>query len=379
MVGKDWNAILTALPGAHILQTWEWGEIKASYGWVPNHLVWLRDRQGYIELNNQDVASLAAFEPVAAALVLARTIRLAGYPFRVIYVPKGPVLNWESQPLRLQVLNDLANFAKEKQAILLKIDPDLCLGKGFAGGEDAREDSLVRIIVTQLQQSGWQYSSEQIQFKNTVVIELTPSEDKILARMKQKARYNLHLAERKGVVVRVGSMDDLSLLYQMYAETSVRDGFVIRDAAYYRSLWEKFIQAGLAEPLIAEVNGEAVAALILFTFAGKAWYLYGMSRQLHREKMPNYLLQWRAIQRAKIKGCSVYDLWGAPDKFDESDSMWGVYRFKEGLGGEIERHIGAWDFPVRPVLYRLYTRTLPYILDIMRQRGQNRTRQQIGM
>ena len=63
-----------------------------------------------------------------------------------------------------------------------------------------------------------------------------------------------------------------------------------------------------------------------------------MSRNVHREKMPTYLLQWEAMKRAKAKGCTVYDLWGAPEAFDESDSMWGVYRFKEGLGGKSSAH-----------------------------------------
>src|SRR5690606_17626789 len=134
-------------------------------------------------------------------------------------------------------------------------------------------------------------------------------------RMKQKTRYNLRLAERKGVQVRLGSVDDVDLLYSMYAQTSIRDHFVIREAGYYRSLWSSFIQAGMAEPLIAEVEGVPAAALILFRFGHKAWYLYGMSLDLHREKMPNYLLQWEAVRRSKAAGCTVYDLWGAPDEF----------------------------------------------------------------
>ena len=136
----------------------------------------------------------------------------------------------------------------------------------------------------------------------------------------------------------------------MYAETSVRDGFVIRDEGYYRTVWEIFmpkpissqspISNSFREPLIAEVDGEPVAAIFVFYFAGRAYYVYGMSRNAHREKMPTYLLQWEAMKRAKAKGCSVYDLWGAPDVFDESDSMWGVYRFKEGLGGKVVRTLG---------------------------------------
>jgi lipid II:glycine glycyltransferase (peptidoglycan interpeptide bridge formation enzyme) len=164
----------------------------------------------------------------------------------------------------------------------------------------------------------------------------------------------------------------------MYAETSIRDGFVIRDQRYYHVVWEKFIRSGLAQALIAEVDHEPVAGLILFVFAKKAWYLYGMSRQAHREKMPNYLLQWEAICAAKAQGCEIYDLWGAPDEFDERDPMWGVYRFKEGLGGKVVRHIGAWDLPVRPISYKISLQILPKILAVLRQRGIDRTRQQVN-
>jgi len=108
--------------------------------------------------------------------------------------------------------------------------------------------------------------------------------------------------------------------------------FVIRAQEYYLSVWKVFFEAGMLDPLVAEVEGQMVAGLILFYLGKTAWYLYGMSTGQHRDKMPNNLLQWEAMRIAKDKGCQVYDLWGAPDRFDESDSMFGVFRFKEGLG-----------------------------------------------
>ncbi len=174
------------------------------------------------------------------------------------------------------------------------------------------------------------------------------------------------------------------MLYKMYAETSVRDGFVIRDENYYMTVWKLFmsnvqnVQRSTfqpAIPLIAEVDNEPVAAIFLFMFAGRAYYVYGMSRNLHREKMPTYLLQWEAMKRAKANGCSTYDLWGAPEVFDESDSMWGVYRFKEGLGGEVVRTLGAYDFAPSKFWYKLYTEIVPRVLDVMRSRGKERTKQ----
>jgi lipid II:glycine glycyltransferase (peptidoglycan interpeptide bridge formation enzyme) len=208
--------------------------------------------------------------------------------------------------------------------------------------------------------------------------------------MKQKTRYNIRLAEKKGVSLRVGNSEDLPMLYKMYAETSVRDGFVIRDENYYKSVWELFISRGqssivnrksempFTEPLIAEFNNEPVAAIFVFYFAGRAYYVYGMSRDVHREKMPTYLLQWEAMKRAKARGCITYDLWGAPDVFDESDSMWGVYRFKEGLGGKVVRTLGAWDYAPSPLWYKLYSQIIPRVLDVMRSRGKTKTKRSLG-
>jgi lipid II:glycine glycyltransferase (peptidoglycan interpeptide bridge formation enzyme) len=116
----------------------------------------------------------------------------------------------------------------------------------------------------------------------------------------------------------------------------------------------------------------------MFYFAGQAIYLFGMSRDQHREKMPNYLLQWEAMRRAKVLGCKVYNLWGAPDEFDPNDGLWGVFRFKEGLGGYVSRTLGAWDFTPNPILYKMYTEVLPRLMDIMRARGKARTRQSLG-
>ncbi len=103
-----------------------------------------------------------------------------------------------------------------------------------------------------------------------------------------------------------------------------------------------------------------------------------MSDDLHREMMPTYLLQSAAIKIARKLGCEIYDLWGAPDDFNDQDPLWGVYRFKEGLGGEVIRTIGAWDYPVNPILYNLYTRIMPKLLTLMRVRGRMHTLQEVG-
>lgn len=365
MDAQTWNQAIAALPGAHVLQSWQWGQFKAQFGWEPIHRTWT-DAHG---------------RTLAAALVLQRTVTLGGFAarLRVLYVPRGPLLDWSDAGLRERVLDDLQALARQRGAIFIKIDPEVVLGTGVPGAEDAVETAAGQQVTASLAARGWAYSSDQIQFRNTVWLDLNPPEDVWLARMKQKARYNLRLAQKKGVTVRSATQADLGLLYHMYAETAVRDHFTIRSEAYYRALWGQFMQQGLAQALIAEVEGQPVSAVLLFLFAGRAWYLFGMSRPEHREKMPNYLLQWEAMRAAKAAGCLNYDLWGAPEAFNETDSLWGVYRFKEGLGGEVVRTLGAWDYAARPGLYRLYTQTLPRILDWMRRRGNRQTQQSVSL
>jgi lipid II:glycine glycyltransferase (peptidoglycan interpeptide bridge formation enzyme) len=310
---SEWNAIIKDLPGISILQTWEWGAVKSKYGWRPEHYIW-RDQSG-------DVA--------AAALILIKEISVPVLKksVRTIYIPQGPLLDWSNTPLRGKVLDD----------------------------------------IRALEKNGWLYSTQQIQFKNTAWIRLEKSEDDLLAAMKQKTRYNIRLAGRKGVLIREGGIDDLERLYQMYLETSIRDGFIIRPKKYYFDVWSKFIKAKMAVPLIAEVDNEMVAGLLLFHFGNRSWYLYGMSTGKHREKMPNYLLQWEAIRKSKKFGCSIYDLWGAPDNFEKKDRMWGVYRFKQGLGCKVVQRIGAYDYPLNKITYKIINKLIPRFLSITRK------------
>jgi peptidoglycan pentaglycine glycine transferase (the first glycine) len=378
---KLWNSLISNLPNPHFLQTYEWGQVKAKYGWTPLYAVWDADGKWKVENHPNRLPMFSS--PVAAALILKRQILRNGFAARlsILYSPKGPLLDWVNESLRDRVLDDLQNFAKREGAIFLKMDPDIVLGTGIPQSENDIMDYSGQSVLSDLKGRGWKYSSDQIQFKNTVLIDLNPSEEQLLARMKQKTRYNIRLAEKKGVNLRIGTQADFGMLYRMYAETSVRDRFVIRDEAYYKTVWQTFManpQFPRAEPLIAEVDNEPVAAIFVFYFAGRAYYVYGMSRNAHREKMPTYLLQWEAIKRAKAKGCTVYDLWGAPDVFDESDPMWGVYRFKEGLGGKVVRTLGAWDFAPNPLWYKLYSELIPRVLDVMRSRGKEKTKQSLG-
>jgi peptidoglycan pentaglycine glycine transferase (the first glycine) len=351
---QEWNKTISNLPGVHVLQSWEWGEFKEKYGWKVHRFIWKEKKEEKI---------------LAAAQILERSINLfrIGPTIKILYIPRGPLLNnWKNVPLFQTVIKDLKKFAEDQHAIFIKFDPEIVFKdkeiKKFQIDSQIAGDQIIR----RLKVDGWLFSREQIQYKNTAWINLQPAENGLLEAMKQKTRYNVHLSERKGVKTRLATQNDFSILYDLYVITSLRDEFIIRPKDYYLSIWQSLFSKNMASGLIAEVNGEPVAGLILFHFAGKAWYFYGMSSDMHREKMPNYQLQWEAIRLAKTMGCEIYDLWGAPDHLDEKDPMWGVFKFKQGLGGELVRTIGAWDYPVNKIIYYIYNYFLPMILSVSR-------------
>lgn len=344
---NEWNTALVSIPYAHVLQAWAWGEIKARHGWSAQRIVFSE---------NNSIC--------AVAQILRRP--LPRTPFGVLYVPKGPALNVENAELFARVLHELENVARQQRAIFIKVDPDIRITQNAAHV---------------LAQRGWHVSNEQIQFHNTVTLDLTHSESEILAAMKPKWRYNIRLAEKRGVRIEKGNEEkkenkgnegNWRVFYEMYEETSTRDGFLIRPFEYYRDVWETMLNAGQAKLFFARVNDETIASIILFLFGKRAWYFYGASRNTHRDLMPNHLLQWEAMRWAKQQGVTEYDFWGAPNQLDEADSMFGVYKFKMGFGGEFVERIPAHDFVVNRALYWLYAVARPRYLARSRHSTQSR-------
>lgn len=334
-----WDALLQRWPRPHVLQSWLWGMCKAQTGWRA-----ARWRIG------------PADRPLAAAAMLTR--RLGRLPFAVAYVPKGPTLDWSDDAAVDAALASIERTARRQGALFVKIDPDVPADAAYAPA-----------VQRTLQTRGWRPSSEQIQFRNTMLIDLIDEEEALLARMKPKWRYNIRLASRRGVQVRAGGPEDLATFYALYAETSARDGFLIRPYPYYRTIWEAFLGTGQGHLLLAAAEGQIIAGVFLLRFGPTAWYFYGASSARGRNLMPNHLLQWEAMRWARAQGCTVYDLWGAPDTLSEQDPLWGVYHFKEGFGGRFTAWLGAWDYAVTRAGYWLYTTVMPRLLDLMRRRS----------
>lgn len=342
---QSWNDRLRELPSAHVLQTWDWGAFKqATGGWQPTRLAFQRGGQ-----------------VVALASLLKRRIG----PLTVMTVSKGPALDYRDSALTEAALLALEKRARRLGNVWLKIDPDVIAATGLPGGKDDHGDALGGQFMEMLSARGWRFSASQVQFRNTLTIDLRRPLDEILMSFSGNTRRKVRAAAKKGISIRGATLDDLPLLYQLYQVTGARDGFLIRPYTYYQRAWRDFMRAGLAHALIAEYAGSAIAHVILFGFGRTCWYFYGASADEERARMPNYALQWAAMQWAKAQGCATYDMWGAPDVFDESDPLWGVYQFKRGFRGMLARHIGAWDFAPQPWLYRAYETLMPRLLNRM--------------
>ncbi len=344
-----WSAAVRTFVAPHVLQSWAWSAFKTRWGWSAQRL--LLNTSGRPE------------QPIAAVSVLKRKIPRT--PYSILYAPRGPILDYRNSEARRIVFDNLARLARQERALFIKVDPEVVLGRDI---EPGLPDPDGMALVSELEQWGWRYSRDQVQFRNTVLLDLTRPEEELLAGMKQKTRYNIRLAGRNGVTVRPGDPSDFRGIAEMYRETAGRDGFAIRPLEYYLDAWQTLYDGLLAFPFVAEYGGRPLAAVIIVRSGNKAIYMYGASRQLERQRMPNHLLQWEAIRWAKSAGCEVYDFWGAPDDFVESDRLWGVWRFKEGFAGQVVKHIGAWDYPARPLLYWLYTALIPRYLAFLRSR-----------
>jgi len=264
------------------------------------------------------------------------------------YIPKGPLVDWADEEQLAALLAALDRAARSWGAIALTVEPDL------------PDEPLHRERLRALGFRPSPFSS--VQPRRTLIVDISPDEDAILAAMKSKTRYNVRLAARKGVTVREATEADLCAFHALTAATAERDRFGVHSPAYYEAAYRLFVPQRRARLLLAEVKGEPVAAVMVFALPPRSWYFYGASGNEHRAKMPTYLLQWEAMRWAKSLGCTTYDLWGVPDEdldalesefAERGDGLWPVYRFKRGFGGRLVRSVGAWDRVYAPLRYRV--------------------------
>jgi peptidoglycan pentaglycine glycine transferase (the first glycine) len=311
----EWNEFISRNSGAHLLQSAEWGELKSRFGWSVKR----------VQVGDAGAQVLYRKSPVGLTIG---------------YIPRGPVgKGWTG------LWPELFDISRKMRAIVLRVEPD--------GWEDSHSS-----LGTEF--PGFSAGSRSIQPRRTILIDLTGSESDWLERMKQKTRYNIHLAERKDV--RVESSSDIQKFERMIKITGARDGFGVHNLAYYNTVYDLFSKDDRCALLEAKFEDQTLAMVMVFAFNGHGYYLYGASGDAERNRMPTYKIQWEAMKWCAAHGCLDYDLYGIPDEDEEtlenefekrSDGLWGVYRFKRGFGGRIVRSLSPREKVFMPVFNRL--------------------------
>lgn len=317
-----WDDFCAAAPNSPILQTWEWGNSKAAFGWEP------------IRYAVKDEGQI-----VAGISILKRPLPI--FKRAIFYAPRGPVLDFHDEALFRFLIDGIKQEAKQHRAVVLKVDPEV------------DEKDLGTVVI--FKKMGFNFVRKQVQPRATLVVDLKPELDDILAGFEEKTRYNVKLSQKKGVAVKaMPNEEGVDIFYSIYRETAKRDNFLIHPREYYRKLYEELVKNGMAAILVAYFEDKPIAAIFNFCFGKKTWYMYGASSSVFRNLMPNHALHWNFIQWAKESGYETYDLWGVPANPSEKHPLWGVYRFKKGFSSRLVKWMGACDLPLNNIYYHMF-------------------------
>lgn len=323
---SQWDDFVLSHPRGHFLQLSNWGEQKAAYGWSVERVALMQDD-----------------EIIAGAQLLFRPL-----PMKLgtmAYLAYGGYVSEESQWERL--LAAIHDCAKNHGAAFLKWEP------GFHFEHD-------------VSQWGFSESPQRIQPPSTIMIDVTGDDETIQARMNTSTRRNIRKAYKNDIHYYHASPADLHKFTEMMTVTGERNDFGVHEPAYYELIYNLFVPDH-ATLILAEHEGDTLAANLVISVGDTAVYLEGASSNEKRKLMAAYGVQWEAIKWTQERGCQWYDMWGIPDEDEDTleaqfqernDGLWGVYRFKRGWGGEVMRSAGAWDTVYNRIVYTAYKAAL---------------------
>ena len=361
-----WNKFIAENSSESFLQAWEWGSFQESLG----RKIW---RMGIVKSQKSKVKSLEISNSSLLGMILIVKYDL---PFgqSYLYCPRGPVakassIKYQASSIFNFLSDEIKKIAKEEKAMFLKIDPPAELDREIEAPPLKKGTGGI-----------FKKSSSEIQPRDTLILDLTKSEEELLKEMKPKTRYNIRLAERKGVKVinpksQIPNPKYFNEFWRLINETSERDKFASHNKDYYWKMLKSlnFFQDGKqdskqklqAKLYLAEYENKTIAANIVLSFGDFCVYLHGASSSKYRNVMAPYLLQWMQILGAKKTGCKSYDFWGIdsskfqiPNPKSQINSKFndwsGITRFKKGFGGQERNYVGAYDLVFNWEKYYMY-------------------------
>lgn len=325
---ERWNQFVESQPSGNVTQTFEWGELG---DYLADDVL----RLGAVENGELRGAMLAL---ISRAPILRR-------PY--LYVPRGPAVADPASPALAALCARADMEARRRGAFMLKVEP------GVPDGDTAWLDALARL--------GFRRNRFATHPRRSWMLDIRPSEEELLAGMKEKWRYNIRLSGRKGVQVREAhAPEDVETFYRLYQETAARDGFFIHPQQHYADLLRLYGERDAAVLLLAEYDATPIAGLIAVRCGSVTTYMFGASSNLHRNRMPNHLLQWTAIRWAKAHGCTIYDFRAIAEVLDPAEDLYSLYTYKQGFGGYSILALETHDKPYNAALYWTYERLLAF-------------------
>lgn len=311
-LSKSFNKI-----AAHPIQSWEWGEFRRETG------------VGVVRWGVYDKNRLVDTMQITLH-------RIARFPWTVGYYPKGNFPS-SSQVKALEIIS------RQHKCIFIKCEPKV------------EKKGLGKNRFDYLKRKGFR-EGKPLFTKYNFELDLSLSEDELFANLKSKTRYNVRLAQKRGVKVGVDNSDEVFEKYiELTNETTKRQGFYSHSEDYHRKMWDSLGKSGLARIIKAEYKGKVITTWILFKFGDVMYYPYGASSREYQSVMANNLVMWEAIKLAKSEGCKTFDMWGAlDDKPNKNDPWYGFHKFKEGYGARHVVYMGTYDYVARPFLYWIF-------------------------
>jgi lipid II:glycine glycyltransferase (peptidoglycan interpeptide bridge formation enzyme) len=301
---------------SHPLQSWEWGEFRKSTGVIVERLI----------------SKTASYQVTFH--------QLPGTPFTIGYLPRSRVPSQTD----LAVLKELG---KKHKALFIKLEPN-----SFSPiNHNHQLETNRRFLVSNGCKLG------RPMFTNySLNLDLNPSEDQLFSSLKSKTRYNVRLAQKKGVTVSIDdSIETFNQYIDLWKQTTKRQRFYSHTQQYHEKMWQFMHSTDIAHLLTASYQGKVLVAWILFVFNGVLYYPYGASSDLHRDLMASNLLMWEAIKFGKSKKCTSFDMWGSLGPNPKPTDPWyGFHRFKQGYGGELVEFVGSYDLVINPLVYPLF-------------------------
>ena len=320
---SEFDAFVAKHKNGHFLQTSLWGKVKDDWGWF-----------GVICRNDSG-------EITGTLAVLLR--KISKLPYTMMYAPRGPVCDFDDKETFSSLIAGAKEEGKKHNAYQLKIDKDVPV-------ENEEYKSMVTSEGFALKERTLDFEDFQCRFVFRINID-GRNEDEVFASFHSKHRYNVRVALKHNVEVKICGSEKAEEFYEIMQETGERDNFAIRSAAYFAKILDVFGEN--ARLYMAYFEDKPIAGTLAVRYGNKVWYFYGGSLNSHRNVMPNYLLQWEMIKWAIQSGCDIYDFRGVSGNVDENSPLYGLYRFKKGFNGDFVEFMGEMDLILKPAAAKI--------------------------